>query len=340
MATATPASFQRPFTIDDIVACRAAIDRWILRTPVHDWRGPRIAALAGDDVDVVIKLELFQHTGSFKPRGALNVIRGLTGEQRARGVTAVSAGNHAIATAYAASVLGASAKVVMIATASAVRIARAEAFGAEVILAEDARSAFALVDRIAEEEGRVLVHPFEGPATALGTATVALEFAEQAGALDALIVPIGGGGLCAGMATAIKLMAPNCAVYGVEPEGADSMRRSFAAGEPVAIGPIRTIADSLGAPMALPYSFDLCRRGVDELVTVSDDELRAAMKLLFDEMKLAVEPAGAASTAALVGPLHGRFKGQRVGLIACGANIDIATFATHVQAGAARGEGG
>ena len=230
----------------------------------------------------------------------------------------------------AGAVLGASAKVVMLATASPVRIARAQAYGAEVVLAPDVKAAFQRVEQIANDEGRAFVHPYEGPATALGTATVGLEFSEQAGPLDAVIIPIGGGGLCAGMARAIKLLQPGCAVFGVEPEGADSMHRSFAAGEPVGIDQVRTIADSLGAPMALPYGFDLCRRHVDELVKVSDDELRAAMKLLFDEMKLAVEPAGAASTAALVGPLRGRFEGKRVGVIACGANIDIAAFANHI----------
>lgn len=321
-----------PITIDEVRAARAAIDAWILRTPVHDWRGPELAARVGAQTDVAIKLELFQHTGSFKPRGALNVVRGLDEDQRRRGITAVSAGNHAIAAAYAAKAFGMSARVVMIATASPVRVARARALGAEVLMAPDGKAAFALGEQIARDEGRHFVHPFEGRATAVGTATVALEFAEQAGALDALIVPIGGGGLCAGMASAIKALQPACAVYGVEPEGAQSMRRSFAAGAPVTLDGIDTIADSLGAPMALPISFELCRRNVDELVTVSDDALRGAMKLLFDEMKLAVEPAGAASTAALVGPLRDRLQGKRVGVIACGANIDIARFAKEVAA--------
>jgi threonine dehydratase len=319
-------------SLDEITACRAAIDPWILRTPIHTWRGPEIAARLAGEVEVVIKLELFQRTGSFKPRGAINVVRGLSADQRARGITAVSAGNHAIAAAYAAQAFAISAKVVMTAGASPVRVARARAFGAEVVLAEDVAKAFQIVERIAAEEGRALVHPFEGRATAIGTATVALELAEQAGPLDALIVPIGGGGLCAGMASAIKLLQPDCVVYGVEPEGADTMHRSFAAGEPMSIDKVRTIADSLGAPMALPFSYALCRRNVDELVLVSDGQLRGAMKLLFDEMKLAVEPAGAAATAALVGPVRDRFAGRRVGVIACGANIDIDSFAGHVRA--------
>jgi threonine dehydratase len=162
--------------------------------------------------------------------------------------------------------------------------------------------------------------------TALGTATLGLEFARQAPDLDALIVPIGGGGLCAGVASAFKLVQPACKVYGVEPEGADSMSRSFEAGTPQTIEKVRTIADSLGAPYALPYSFALCQQNVDDIVLVDDNALRRAMGLLFSEMKLAVEPAGAAATAALTGPLRERLQGKRVGVIVCGANIDFATF--------------
>jgi threonine dehydratase len=147
-----------------------------------------------------------------------------------------------------------------------------------------------------------------------------------------VIIPIGGGGLCAGVSCAVKQMLPHCAVYGVEPEGADSMHRSFASGRPESIEAVRTIADSLGAPHAAPYSFSLCRRYVDELVKVDDDALRSAMRLLFSSAKLAVEPAGAAATAALCGPLRERLAGKRVAVIVCGANIDPPTFAKHIGA--------
>jgi threonine dehydratase len=153
-----------------------------------------------------------------------------------------------------------------------------------------------------------------------------MELMEDVPDLDAVVVPIGGGGLAAGVAAAVKLVRPATLVVGVEPEGADSMHRSFAAGSPQAIDKVRTIADSLGAPHAAPYSFGLCRRYVDELVLVSDDQLRAAMLLLFRSAKLAVEPAGAAATAALCGPLRERLRGRRVGLVVCGANIDAASF--------------
>src|SRR5262249_36584139 len=154
---------------------------------------------------VSLKLELFQRTGTFKPRGALNVMLGLSAEQRTRGVTAVSAGNHAIATAYAARSLGISAKVVMLASAHPARVDRCRRLGAEVEIGPDGASAFERAHQIESEEGRSFVHPFEGPMTALGTATIALEWFEQAGPLDAVICPIGGGGLCAGLATAMKL---------------------------------------------------------------------------------------------------------------------------------------
>ncbi|HYY53364.1 MAG TPA: pyridoxal-phosphate dependent enzyme, partial [Myxococcales bacterium] len=227
-------------------------------------------------------------------------------------------------------VLGTTAKVVMPRNANPARVEGCRAYGAEVVLVDDVHAAFARVKEIEAQEGRTFVHPFEGELTALGTATLGLELCAQAPDLDAVIVPIGGGGLCAGVASAVKQLSPRTQVFGVEPEGADTMHRSFRSGRPEAIDKVRTIADSLGAPHAAPYSFALCRRYVDELVLVDDDQLRAAMRLLFRAAKLAVEPAGAASTAALCGPLRTKLQGKRVALIVCGANIDAATFAAHL----------
>ncbi len=317
-------------TAEQIATARARLDNLIIETPVHHWRGPEIAAAVGADTQVVLKLELFQYTGSFKPRGALTNMLNLPPDALARGVTAVSAGNHAIAVAYAAKTLGTSAKVVMMKTASPFRVERCRRYGAEVVLADDVHSAFATVHHIEKEEGRSFVHPYEGELTILGTATLGLEWCRQSPDLDAVIVPIGGGGLAAGVACAIKQLRPECLVLGVEPEGADSMHRSFAAGEPRPIERVGTIADSLGAPFALPYSFGLCRRFLDDLVMIDDDAMRRAMGLLFREMKLAAEPAGAAATAALCGPLRKRLAGKRVGVIVCGSNIDTATFARHL----------
>jgi threonine dehydratase len=323
-------------TLEAVRAARQRLGSRVLVTPVRRWEDETVARAVGPDAEVWLKEELFQRTGSFKPRGALTVMLDLAPEALARGVVTVSAGNHAMATAYAASTLGVSAKVVMPKTASPFRVQRSREYGAEVLLTDNVHDAFARVQEIVEAEGRTFVHPFEGPLTARGTATLGVELMEQVADLDAVIVPIGGGGLCAGVAAAVKQLRPQCLVFGVEPEGADSMHRSFAAGSPQAIEAVRTIADSLGAPHAAPYSFDLCRRYVDELVLVSDDDLRRSMALLFRSAKLAVEPAGAASTAALLGPLRERLRGREVGLIVCGANIDPASYARYLQEGAAQ----
>jgi threonine dehydratase len=317
-------------TLAEIRAARARIDRFIVETPLWQWRNREITDIVGHKTAVFLKLELFQHTGTFKPRGALMNMLQLGSAALARGVTAVSAGNHAIAVAFAAQELETTAKVVMIRTANPARVAGCKAYGAEVEMIEDIHDAFERVREIEAEEGRSFIHPFEGEMTVLGTATVGLELCTQVSELDAVIVPIGGGGLCAGIATAVKLMQPACRVIGVEPEGADTMHRSFASGRPESIDKVRTIADSLGAPHAAPYSFGLCYQHVDELVRISDDDMRRAMALLFRGMKLAVEPAGAAATAALCGPLLERLRGKRVGLIVCGTNIDPATLAEQI----------
>ena len=211
------------------------------------------------------------------------------------------------------------------------RIKRCRHFGAEVVLADDVHSAFDLAHDIQEREGRFFVHPYEGADVVLGTATVGLEICDQVPELDAVIVPIGGGGLCAGISSAVKQMIPHCEVIGVEPVGADSMHRSFANGKPESIEKVMTIADSLGAPFALPISYQLCRENVDELVLVNDEELKDAMGILFREMRIAVEPACTATTAALMGPLSGRFSGKKVLAVMCGSNIDWPTFSQHAN---------
>ncbi len=317
-------------TIAEIQAARGQLAPFIVETPVWQWQNRAIHDVIGEETQVFLKLELFQHTGTFKPRGALAVMMGLEPAALKRGVTAVSAGNHAIAVGYAAQILGTSAKVVMPKTANPARVALCRAYGTEVVLVDDVHEAFARTEQIEREEGRTFVHPFEGPLTALGTATLGLELCRQVADLDAVIVPIGGGGLCAGVATAVKQLQPHCRIYGVEPEGADTMHRSFASGQPEAITAVRTIADSLGAPHAAPYSFALCQKYVDELILINDDQIRAAMLRLYQGTSLAVEPAGAAATAALLGPLREKLRGQRVGIIVCGSNIDAASFATHV----------
>lgn len=323
-----PLMADAPPTLQAIIAAATRLAPFVRQTPVWDWRD--------DLVRATIKLELFQHSGTFKARGAVNNVLAMTDDQRRRGVTAVSAGNHAAAVSYAAHTLGTSAKVVMPKTASPARVAMCHGFGAEVVLAEDVNEAFTLVKHIELSEGRTFVHPFEGVLTATGTATLGLEFIRQVDDLEAVVIPIGGGGLIGGMAAAIKQVRPSCLVYGVETSGNDVIKRSVASGVPERAAGPNTIADSLSPPFALPYSLSLVQRFVDDIVLVSDDDLTEAMYLLFSRAKLAVEPAGAATTAAAIGPLRERLQGKRTGLLICGANIDAERFAEYLQRGAAR----
>ena len=318
-----------PLDISTVRRLRESLGDAILTTPVT-----RVWALEealGNGTRVQAKLELLQRTGTFKARGALASLKGLPASRLAAGVTAVSAGNHAIATAYAAAAVGTSAKVVMIRKANPARLEACRAHGADVVLADDVHMAFELAERIQREEGRYLVHPFEGEAVAAGTGTLGLEIVEQCADIDVLVVTIGGGGLIGGIANVFKQLRPAVEIIGVEPEGADTMHRSFAAGEPRGINEVRTIADSLGAPFAMPYSFALCHNNVDRLVKVSDDALRQAMGFMFRYMKLAVEPACAAATAAVLGPLREELAGRSVAVLLCGSNVDWSTFAAQVR---------
>jgi len=314
--------------IDEVRALRQALGDSIWTTPLVRCGGIELAL--DDGTTVWGKLEFLQRTGTFKARGALANLHALSDAQLEKGVTAVSAGNHAIATAFAAKTLGSTAKVVMTGSANPYRIAACKRYGGEVVVVDDVHEAFEVAKRIEEEEGRYFVHPFEGPAVAAGTGTIGLEICEQLDDFDALVVPIGGGGLMAGIANVVKKLRPSVEIIGVEPSGANTMHLSFEAGEPRGIDRVRSIADSLGAPYAMPYSFELCRANVDRLVEVDDLELRRSMGFLFQRMKLAVEPACAASTATLMGPLREELAGKRVVLVFCGSNIDWHTFAEQV----------
>ena len=310
--------------IAEIYALRERLGDQVFRTPVLQC--PAIEEKTGGKTTLFAKLEFLQRTGTFKARGALATLHGLSAEERMRGVTAVSAGNHAIAVAFAAATVGTTAKVVMTRSANPFRVAACAAYGAEVVLADDVHLAFALAEEIRDKEGRYFIHPFEGPSIALGTGTMGVEICEQIPEFDAIVIPVGGGGLIGGIANAVRQMRPDAEIIGVEPVGADSMHRSFASGTPQGIEKVATIADSLGAPFALPYSFELTRQNVDRLVTVDDDQLRKCMGFLFRSMKIAVEPACVATTAALLGPLRESMRGRRAVLVMCGSNIDWQTF--------------
>ena len=320
-------------SVEQMRATAARLAPHILTTAVQPWAVRELELLLGEQASLVLKLELFQRTGTFKLRAALLNVLALSAAERERGVTAVSAGNHAIAVACAAQRLGISAKVVMLATANPFRVAQAKAYGAEIVIAADGRAGFAMAEEIGKTEGRTFIHPFEGRNVVMATGTLGVEFLDQSSDLEAIVVAIGGGGLMSGVAAAVKQMKPACLVYGVEPVGADVMSRSFRAGAPQHMQRIDTIADSLAPPMTTQGAYDVCRRFVDDIVTVSDDAICAALALLYREAKLAVEPAGAAAVAAVRGPLAARLRGKRTGIVICGANIDSEGFYRYLKRG-------
>ncbi|MEO1398055.1 MAG: pyridoxal-phosphate dependent enzyme [Pseudomonadota bacterium] len=304
----------------------------IVATPTLTLNTARLAHRLPESADVHMKLELFQQAGSFKARGVLLAIDAMSNAEKEAGVTAVSAGNHALATAWGAGNAGLSAKVVMMKSADPVRVAGCEALGAEVVLADDVTAAFETVEQLVRDEGRTMLHPFESPYMTLGAATCGLELARAVEHLDVAIIPVGGGGLLSGMATAIRRLFPDCKVIGVEPFGADSLFRSFETGAPVHLDGVNTIADSLGAPMSLPDSFAIARSHVDRIIRIEDDLMRQTMKDMLDALKLLAEPACAASLAAACGPLKAELEGKQVGVIACGSNIGLEKFSALLSA--------
>jgi len=314
-----------PPSLSEIRAYREVVKDRILRTPVHEWRGTEISKRA-PDLRISVKFELLQMTGTFKARGALAWMLSLPEEKVKKGVTAVSAGNHAVAVSWAAHVMGAPAHVVIISPANPARIQQARAWGAKVELSDNAEAAFQRVQNIEKQDGKTLVHPFEGRSIAIGTGALGMEWLEQAPGLDAVVIPVGGGGLIAGIGAAAKQIRPEISVYGAEPFGADSMFQSLAGNEPVQASRVDSIADSLRAPNARDYSFALASRHMDGLGRVEDDEIRQAMRLILQELKMMVEPACATATAAAIGPLRERLEGKHVGVLLCGSNIDMATF--------------
>ncbi len=322
-------------SLQDIQHTAARLSGKILSTPVWRWQTGSMESQAGMPAEVWLKLELFQKTGTFKFRGALNCFEALDAAARHRGVVAVSAGNHAVAVAYTAQLLGVHAIVVMPHNASPARIAACRESGAEVQLAPNVHEAFRWGKQIQEQEGRTMIHPFDGPLTAQGTGTIGLELMQQVPGLDAVVVPIGGGGLCGGIAAAVKQINPACKVYGVEPLGADIMYRSFLSGQPEKLEKVDTVADSLGAPYAMPYSMNVCRLFVDDVVRVSDDQICRAMYKLYRDVKLVAEPAAAVAAAGMAGPLRLKLEGKKVALIVCGSNMEPQRFAELIARGAA-----
>lgn len=303
--------------LSDILEARESIGGKLHRTPMLSSN-----ALGKETgTDLYFKAEFFQKTGSFKPRGAFNTLRHLTEEQKARGVITLSSGNHAQALAYAASLLGTPATVVMPATTPHYKVQAAQAYGAEVILHGTVKDITAKCEEVREARGLTLVHPFDDPLIIAGQGTVGLEVLEDVPEPDFVFVSIGGGGLMAGVATALKSLLPSVKVVGVEPEGAPTMYRSLQAGAPVHLETIDTIAEGLAAPYVGQTNLEHVQRYVDDVVLVSDDEMLDALRMILERCKVLTEPAGAAAYAALQFRKVPVPRGSRVVCLLGGGNV-------------------
>jgi threonine dehydratase len=306
-------------SLDDVLAAREAIADRVHRTPTFS--SAALAERAGVGV-AYLKAELFQRTGSFKPRGVLAKLASLSSEEKGRGVVTWSAGNAAQAVAYAAAAEDVACRVFMWRGASAAKAAATRGYGAEVDAeAENAADAHERLLAYVEDTGATFVHPFDDSALHAGHGSLGLELLEDAGDLDVVVVPVGGGGLISGVATAVKGRRPETRVVGVEPEGSAAMSRALAAGEVVPIQP-HSIADGLGAPFTGELSLAVCRERVDEVVLVTEDEIADAMRFLYARAKLACEPAGAAATAAILARKVGVDGDARVAAVVSGGNVD------------------
>ncbi len=315
-------------TIADVRAARARLDGIAHRTPVV--RSRTLDLLA--DAEVFVKCENFQRMGAFKFRGAYNFLASLSPEERAAGVVAFSSGNHAQGVALAARMLGVEATIVMPSDAPEGKLEATREYGAQIVLYERERSHREEIARgIAEERGATVVPPFDDPRIVAGAGTAALELIEDAERLDAIVVPVGGGGLMGGTALAARGIDPKIVVYGVEPQAGDDFARSLAAGERISIQVPRTIADGLQTTAPGAVTFAIAQQHSCRVVTVSDDELRDAMRFAFERMKLVVEPSAAAPLAALLQKRIPELSGMRVGTIVSGGNVDAARFAQLVS---------
>jgi threo-3-hydroxy-L-aspartate ammonia-lyase len=303
-----------------------------LREVAH--RTPLITSRTLDEMlgaRVVLKAEGFQRMGAFKFRGAYNAISQLTGEERRRGVVTSSSGNHAQAVALSASLLGASATILMPTDAPASKRAATEGYGATVIEFDRYRDdRDSLLAELAGELGASIVHPYDDPRVIAGAGTCALELAEDAGSLGTVVVPVGGGGLLSGSAISLRSVSPSTRILGVEPEASPDMQRSVQAGERVRLPISPSIADGQLLETPGEITFGVISSLVDEIVTVSDDEIIDAMRLLFERAKLVVEPSGASAFAAV---LAGRVQDESIGVVLSGANVSAERFAELMAAG-------
>lgn len=312
----------RPLEAHDIREAHARIALHVRRTPV--WTLPAESRPFGHDGPVSLKLELFQHAGSFKTRGAFNTL--LSQPIPKIGVAAASGGNHGAAVAYAAKMRDVPARVFVPEISSAPKVAAIRAYGADIVIGgaryADAQEA---CDRYVQASGALRIHPFAAASTIAGAGTVALEWEEDGPPLDTVLVAVGGGGLVAGMATWFDRRVK---VIGVEPEGSCALHAALAAGKPVDVDVSSIAADSLGARNTGELVFSICRELVERVVLVRDEAIRDAQRLLFRDFRIAAEPGGAAALSALLSGAYRPKSGERVGVLLCGGNVDPTTLIT------------
>lgn len=314
----------------DVVAASVRLSGHAHRTPVLTSR--YLNGVSG--AELFFKAENFQRVGAFKFRGALNAILALPEAVRRRGVVAYSSGNHAQGVACAAQQAGIPAVIVMPEDAPAMKLAATRGYGAEVVLydryTEDRQ---AIGGALAAERGATLLPPFDHPDIIAGQGTAALELFEETGPLDALFVPVGGGGLASGCALVAQAASKGCAVIGVEPAAGDDARQSLVAGHIVQIEVPKTLADGAQTTAISPLTFGIMRRLLREIVTVDDATLVATMRTLAEQMKIVVEPTGCLGVAAALAAAS-EWKGKRIGVIISGGNVDMARFSRLMQEGA------
>jgi threonine dehydratase len=297
----------------DVLGARKAIAGRLLRTPTFS--SATLSELTG--ARVFLKAELFQKTGSFKPRGVLNNLAALSSDERAKGVISISAGNHAQALAWGAKTEGIDPLIVMWQGASQAKIEATRGYGATVDLeAQDPTEAFDRLAALQAETGRTLVHPFDHPLTIAGQGTVGLEIVEDVPEATTILVPVGGGGLISGIA----LAAQGRRVIGVEPELSPALHEALAAGKPVPVQP-QSIADGLSAPFAGTRCLEIAKAHVESVVLVTEDEIRAAMRFLYARAKLACEPAAAVATGALLAGKISLTQEETVVVVVSGGNV-------------------
>lgn len=308
--------------VETIREAQQRIAPYLHRTPLI-----RSATLSEEfGASIHLKLECLQKTGSFKPRGAFNKMLTMSDAQRAAGVVGVSGGNHAQGVAYAARSLGTRATICMPATTPKNYLDATRGYGAEIVLTDDIRAAFAACAEL-EKQGMSVVHPFDDDAVAAGQGTIALEILEDLPTLSRIYISIGGGGLIAGMATALKAANPEIRVIGVETSGADAMTRSVAAKQLIELPEITSIARTLGAPKVSNMTYEHVKQRVDELVVVKDDETIDAMKFILERTKTLVEPAAACCLAAARHHKEAISSDETVAILMCGGNVSVADLA-------------